>query len=300
MLSVLVDVIVPVLLVAAVGGLVGRRVGLSVDTLSTAAFWLFSPALVFVSIAGVRVPAGDVGRMAVVAVLVFVANVVLALVWSRLRGLEPGARAAAVVSSAVPNQGNLGLPMAQLAFGQRGLQIGVLIWVIGVVLATSLGITAGTIAKGGHSHLSALAAPFRFPSIYAAIAGLAVNLGDVTLPVAIQESLDTLAVAAIPCMLLVLGLSFHLPRPDHLVEPLAISVNRLVIGPLLAWPLAIAVGLDGISESTSIMMAGMPTAVMTTIIVLQLGLRTELAVRSVVVSTLASVASLTVLLTLLR
>jgi predicted permease len=180
------------------------------------------------------------------------------------------------------------------------LQIGVLIWVIGVVLATSAGITAGTIAKGGHSHLSALTAPFRYPSIYAAIAGLIVNLGDITLPVALQESFDTLAAAAIPCMLLVLGLSFHVPRPDHLVEPVAISVNRLVIGPLVAWPLALAVGLDGISESTSIMMAGMPTAVMTTIIVLQLGLRTELAVRAVIVSTLASVATLTVLLTLLR
>ena len=300
MLSVLVDVIVPVLLVAAVGGVVGRRLGLSVDTFSSAVFWLFSPALVFTSIAGVQLAAGDVAKIVVVAIAVFVVNVAVAAMWSWFRGSDPETRACAVVAGAVGNQGNLGLPMARLAFGERGLQIAVVIWVIGIVLAASAGITAGTVAKGGHTHLSALAAPFRFPTIYAAAIGLVVNLGDVTLPVAIHDSVSTLAAAAIPCMLVVLGLSFHLPRPDHLVEPLAVSANRLVVGPLVAWPLTAAVGLSGVTASTTIMLAAMPSAVMTTIIVLQLGMRSEVAVRAVVVSTLLSVVSLTVLITLLR
>lgn len=300
MLNVLVDVVVPVMLVAALGGIVGRRLGLSVDTFSTAVFYLFSPALVFVSIAGVQVEAGDVGKLVFVAVTVFLANIAVALAWSWFRGSDPETRACAVVSGAIANQGNLGLPMARLAFGERGLQIAVVIMVIGVVLSSSVGITAGTVAKGGHTHLSALVAPFRYPSIYAAVAGLVVNVGDISLPVAIRDSVETLSDASIPCMLVVLGLSFAVPKPDHLVEPLAVSANRLVVGPLLAWPLTAAVGLGGITASTSIMMAGMPTAVMTTIIVLQLGMRSELAVRAVVVSTLASIASLTVLITLLR
>ena len=120
------------------------------------------------------------------------------------------------------------------------------------------------------------------------------------MPVAIRDTVDTLADAAIPCMLVVLGLSFHLPKRDHLTEPFAASVNRLVVGPLAAWPLAAAVGLGGVTSSTTIMMAGMPTAVVTTILALQLGLRSELAVRAVVVSTALSVVSLTVLITLLR
>jgi predicted permease len=168
------------------------------------------------------------------------------------------------------------------------------------VLWSSLGITAGTIAKGGHTRLSALTAPLRYPSIYAALAGLAVNVGEITLPVAIDDAVESLAQASIPCMLVVLGLSFRMPRVEHLEEPLAVSANRLVIGPLAAWPLTALVGLGGITASTQIMMAGMPTAVMTTILALQLGLRSELAVRVVIVSTLCSIVTLTVLITLLR
>jgi predicted permease len=233
-------------------------------------------------------------------VLVFFANIAVALTWTRLRGADAHTRAAAIVGGAVANQGNLGLPMARLAFGERGLQIAVVIMVVGQILTSSVGVAAGTMAKGEHSHLSALAAPFRYPTIYAAVAGLLVNVTGVKLPVPFADSLDTLAQAAIPCMLLVLGLSFRLPKPGHLVDPIAVSANRLLVGPLVAWPLTAGVGLAGVTASTSIMMAGMPTAVMTTIIALQIGLRGDLTVRAVVVSTLVSAATLTVLITLLR
>ena len=86
----------------------------------------------------------------------------------------------------------------------------------------------------------------------------------------------------------------------YLAEPLAACVNRLVIGPLVAWPLAAAIGLGGVTARTSIMMAGMPTAVMSTILAIELDARAELVVRTVVLSTLLSIASLTVLITILR
>lgn len=299
-LDVLLEVIAPVLLVATVGGVVGRWLGLSVDTLSNVVFYLFSPALVFTAIAYAQVAADDVGRILVVALGVFLVNVACASAWGWSRGTDPETRAVAVISSAAPNQGNMGLPMAQLAFGARGLQVAVVIWVIGTVVWSSLGIAAGMVAKGGHTRLSALATPFRFPTIYAALLGLVVNVGEISLPVAIGDSVDTLADAAIPCMLVVLGLSFRLPEAHHLAEPVAASVNRLVIGPLAAWPLTALVGLEGVTASTAILLAGMPAAVMTTILALQLGLRTELAVRVVIVSTALSILSLTVLITLLR
>jgi predicted permease len=101
-------------------------------------------------------------------------------------------------------------------------------------------------------------------------------------------------------MLVVLGLQFRRPKLDDLTEPIATCVNRLVIGPLAAWPLAALLGLHGVPGRTSIMMSGMPTAVMTTILAVELDARPELAVRNVVLTTLVSIASLTVLITLLR
>lgn len=300
MLDVLYEVVLPVLVVAAVGGIVGQRLGFSTETMSKAVFHLFSPCLVFTSIAGTEVSSGEIGRLFAVAAIVFGANAVLSFSWSALRRSDPATRAATVLTGSVVNQGNLGLPMARLAFGEAGLEVAVVIFVVSVLLWSSAGIALGSLASGVHSPRGAILAPLRYPSIYAAAAGALVNITNIDLPVVVSESASTLGQASIPCMLVVLGLQFRRPRLDELVEPTASCVNRLLIGPLLAWPLTAAMGLRGVPGHTSIMMAGMPTAVMATILAAQLKARVELVVDTVIISTLVSIVSLTVLISILR
>ncbi|HEX7094308.1 MAG TPA: AEC family transporter [Acidimicrobiales bacterium] len=300
MLDVFLEVVLPVPLVAALGGYASRRLGFSLDTLSKAVFYLFSPCLVFTSIAEIEVSGGDIARLVAVTVAVFVANAIVAFAWSTVVRSDRSTRAAAVLQSCVVNQGNMGLPMAALAFGDAGLRIAVVVFVTGVLLWSSAGIALASLARGAHSPRRALLAPLRYPSIYAAVAGALINALDVDLPVAIEASTRTLGDASVPTMLVVLGMQFRWPRLDDVAEPLAASVNRLVIGPLVAWPIAAALGLSGVNARTSIMMAGMPTAVMSTILAIELDARPELVVRTVIASTLLSIASLTVLISILR
>jgi predicted permease len=294
------EVVLPVLLVAMAGGIVGRRLAFSTETLSKAVFYLFSPCLVFVSIADIELSGGDIGRLIAVAVGVFIVNAIVASVWSSARRSDRATRASAVLAACVVNQGNMGLPMARLAFGEAGLAIAVVMFVTGVVLWSSVGIALGAWARGTHTGARVALAPLRYPSIYAAALGSFINIANIDLPTLIRESTVSLADASIPCMLVVLGLQFRRPRLDDLAEPLATCANRLLIGPLAAWPLATLIGLEGIPARTSIMMAGMPTAVMTTILAIELDARPELAVRNVVLTTILSIGSLTVLITLLR
>jgi predicted permease len=300
LLDVFFEVVLPVLAVAAAGGIVGRRLGFSLETMSKAVFYLFSPCLVFTSIAEIQLSGGDIARLVLVAVAVFAANAIVAFGWSIARRSDRETRAAGVLSTCVVNQGNMGLPMAALAFGEAGLQIAVVVFVAGVLLWSSAGIALGSLARGTHSPRRAMAAPFRYPSIYAAVAGAIVNVTDFDLPVALAESTRSLGQASVPSMLVVLGLQFRRPRLDDLAEPVASSVNRLVIGPLVAWPIGALIGLGGVTARTSIMMAGMPTAVMSTILAIELDARPELVVRTVIVSTLLSIASLTILIGILR
>ncbi len=299
-LDVLLEVVLPVLMVAAVGGLVGRRFGFDTDTFSKAVFNLFSPCLVFMSIAQIELGASDIGRLVGVAAIVFFANALAAWLWGVLRRADPATRATNILTASVVNQGNMGLPMAKLAFGDAGLQIAVVIFVTGVVLWSSAGIALGSLASSTGSRRRALTAPLRYPSIYATVLGGLVNVTNVKLPVVIAESARTLGQASIPCMLVILGLQFHWPRLDDLGDPLATSVNRLVLGPLVAWPAATALGLRGLTSHTSIMMAGMPTAVMTTILATELAGKPALAVRTVIVTTLLAIPTLTVLIAILR
>ncbi|MGE3835200.1 MAG: AEC family transporter [Acidimicrobiia bacterium] len=297
MLRVFLDVILPVVLVAVAGGVVGRRLGLDVAPFSAAVFNLFNPCLVFTLIAGIELDAGDVGRVVAVGVAVFASNVGLAQAWSRLRGDDARTVAGLSLASAVANQGNLGLPISRLALGGAGLEIAVVTFVTGVVLWTTAGVAAASVGRGGGLR-QVLVAPFRYPAVYAALAGTVVNVANVRLPVLVEESVGTLADASIPCMLLVLGLQLHLPSRGDLVDPVVASVNRLLVGPLLAAPFAALIGLDGVPWKAVVIAAGMPTAVMVTVVAQQLDAHPELGVRSVMVSTVASIVTLTVLIAL--
>jgi predicted permease len=157
-------------------------------------------------------------------------------------------------------------------------------------------VAAASFGRGGARR--ALTAPFRYPAVYAAFLGAIVNLTNVHVPVLIHESVGTLADASIPCMLLVLGLQLHLPSRRDLVDPMVASANRLLLGPLFAAPLAAAIGLDGVPWKAVVIAAGMPTAVMVTVVAQQLDAHPELGVRSVMVSTIASIVTLTVLISL--
>lgn len=298
MLNVVGTVIAPVFAVAAIGALVGHRLGFSIDTLSKAVFYLFSPALVFRYTSTLQLEPGVIARITVVCVVVFAANTLVAFLWSQARGHDHRTRAASMLTAAVANQGNLGLPVAKLAFGNAGLQVAVLVYVVGVTLWSSAGIAIGSV---GHVDVrKAVLAPFRYPSIYAAIGGALVNISNVNLPTIVEEPATELAGAAIPVMLLVLGLQFSAHGGRELFEPAAWSLNRLVIGPLVAWPTVVLLGLDHVTGGTAILMCGMPSAVMVIVLAAELGSRPDLAVRTVVVSTAMSIPTLSVLVWLVR
>jgi malate permease and related proteins len=297
---VLLDVVAPVLIVAFIGGVVGRRVGMATETMSRAVFYLFSPALVFTSLSTIKAGSGDVARLVGIAVGVFIMNVVVSTLWGTLRHHDRPTRATSLLSNSVVNHGNMGLPMARLAFGEAGLQLAVVIFVTGVVLWATFGIMLANAVAGRGTWRTSLRAPLKYPSIYAAGLGVIVNGFEIHLPTFITDSTKSLGQASIPCMLVVLGLQFRRPDVRQLFEPAAVAVNRLVLGPLGAWGIAAAIGLHGTPAKIGILLCGMPTAVMTTILARELDGKPELAVNTVLVTTLASIGSLTVLISLLR
>lgn len=298
MLDVFLEVILPVALVAVVGGVAGRRLGLPVEPFSKAVFFLFSPCLTFTLIVGIELDGDDVARVVAVCVAVFAVNVIVAQVWARLRGEDARTIAGLSLASSVANQGNLGLPISLLALGERGLEVAALTFVTGVVLFSSAGVAVAL--AGRDSARQAIVAPLRFPAIYAAGAAVLVNLTNVELPLAVDSAVGTLADASIPTMLVVLGLQLHVPPRLELGLPLAASANRLLVGPAVAWAVGAAVGLDGVPWKAVVIAAGLPTAVMVTVLATQLDARPDLGVRSVIVSTALSVLTLTVLVSLVR
>ncbi|MEI6665274.1 MAG: AEC family transporter [Chloroflexota bacterium] len=294
------EVVLPVALVAIAGGLVGSWRKVALQPVSALVFYLFSPMLVFHSLATTHLSAGASLRIIGVMLATYIAMFVVSIIYSMVRRHEASMRAGFALAATSPNAGNMGLPVAMLAFGQAGFDVAVMNFVAGAILANSGGIAIASMASGG-SRLEALRAPFRYPSVYAALAGAVVNVFHLQLPPVIDTPVATLAAAAVPVMLVVLGLQLkQAVGLDRLPDLIALNVVRLTVAPVVAWFVASALGLEGISRGTLVVLSAMPTAVIATIVATEFGAQPTFVTRAVVTTTIVAMASLTVLITLVR
>jgi predicted permease len=115
-----------------------------------------------------------------------------------------------------------------------------------------------------------------------------------------MNTVEIVADGAIPTMLVVLGMnmadmdglaSWRLALP-------AVSL-RLLVAPLLAVLAAGLIGLNGLSYSTSIIEASMPTAVITSVIATEYEVQPPVVTSIVVLTTLLSPITLALVITLL-
>ena len=296
MLDVFLDVIAPVLVMAALGGFVGRRFGVPAEVVSNLSFNLFGPALVFATLSTIELT-GTTARTALATVAMSTSFAVISLAVSVVRRHDAPTRASLALGAAFWNAGNMGLPVALLAFGEAGLEIGVLIFVVASVWGNSAGVVLASLAGG--SARDALVAPLRVPALWAAITGLTFNAADADIPAIVAAPADTLAGAAIPAMLVVLGLQFSADAGDDGASDVAqVTIIRLVIGPLVALGITELVGLGGLPQDVLVVGGGMPIAVMTVILATQYGARATLLSRAIIVTTLLSIVTLTVLIDL--
>jgi hypothetical protein len=101
-------------------------------------------------------------------------------------------------------------------------------------------------------------------------------------------------------MLLILGLQLSRTRVRGQIGPILLAtVTRLAVAPLVAFPLVALLGLSGLARQVSIVEASMPTAVMGGVLATEFGGDAEFTTAVILVSTLASIVSLSVLLSML-
>jgi predicted permease len=256
------------------------------------------PALVFTSLLAVDFHSEEPIKITLFTFVLAAAMLAVAFVFVRAARLDRVTSSAFMLTAAFPNLGNYGLSVVLLAYGREGLAVGVIL----LAVQSLYGITfAIFIASSGSASLRrSLAEVFRQPMIYAVIAGLTFNLTGVPVPGFLSSALALPSQAAIPLMLLVLGM--HFAGTTGIEQPRLVSVavvNRLVVGTLVGWALTIALGMSGVARDVMIIGAAMPTAVFTILTATQFNARPRFVSDVVVVSTLASIVTVTAVLAVL-
>ncbi len=297
LLRIFVDVLTPVLAVAAVGAFAAKIWSLDYRPLSTIAYHFLAPAFVFrilVDPSGFDGPIlGMIGATIATVVIVFVFVRVL------LRNVPEERRVLDSMLGTFGNVGNLGFPIVLFALGDAALpEAGI------HFLATTIGVFVLGIAAAARLRASTATRAIRrvitTPVIAVAPFAIAFNVANVTLAPFAERFMNLLADAMIPVMLLTLGMQLMTVRVVPDVRRLGVlTLVKLAVAPAVFFGVSRLIGLTGDARNAGLLLAAMPSAVFVALISLEFDLESEVASAAILVTSLISIGTLGVLISLL-
>lgn len=303
-------VLLPVLLVAALGAVVQRALTLDVTSLSKLNIYLLVPALLLVKIYESSLNWGQIAGIAAAVLLpMAILGVPLYLLLPRRRAAGT-TTAAILIGGLVMNAGNFGLPVAELTYRTYGLffpgmqraEDGVAVQVLVVMMSSltiwCLGYSVLALAKG--DGLRGAAGYFKLPMIYVIAAAFLLRDTGVRVPGVLLEPLRMVGDAAIPVMLIILGAQLaqraRWPR-WRIIGP--VMVVKLALVPAVTAAVCWGMGLWPWPAAQIVLGMAAPTAVNTLLLTLELDGDADLAADCVFWTTIGSAVSVTVILMLL-
>ena len=214
---------------------------------------------------------------------------------------------ALIIACSFGNILSIGLSVLQPLYGDEAarfavyadiLGVSMLFWSFGAGLASVWGEVEG--GGDGFSLATFLRSFSRLPPVWAFAAGFAVNLLGLPNPIVIDRTAELLGQAAVPAMLLTIGMSLSPAALRKRPGLLAVAcLLKLVLMPALVAALCLPfLGRSELSVSI-ILLAGMPTMMATVMLSERYGLDTELLASVLVATTLLYFAVLPVWLWLL-
>lgn len=297
-IQVFINVVLPVLLIAGAGALMHKFKPLQTSSLSQSILYLFSPALVFHGLATTEMPLENLRMILIFSVILLLALFVLGNISASIFSIKGNDKKALVIAGIFMNAGNYGLPVAYFAFGEEGFATAIIFFVIQAILGWTVGIFLAS--RGSQSNIKAILTVFKVPTTYAAIFGFLAGAYSLEIPSWLLSSTDVLGDAAIPAMLIILGIQIASSSKFHHIKPIIVaSVIRLIISSLLAYIIATALNISPLDSKILIVVSGMPTAVFTIILATEYGGDPELSSSIVITSTLASLFSVTLMLSII-
>jgi len=254
--------------VVGLGYVVGRTGVLgegAVEVLSRTAFFVATPALLFVILAGANVRAVFSAGLVVTAVTSTVVCLLYVPV-GVLRHRPAGETALASMASGYVNSGNLGLPIAAYALGDATAVVPVMLFQLAVMTPVFTTLLLKLLTEGadgrGSRIGSTVVASLTNPIALATFAGLVVSLTGITVPEMVLAPIKLVADLTVPAMLLAFGISLRgaaLPGAgEERVLLGAVLLLKNVVHPALA--LGLLLGIRGHALLAVVVCAALPTA----------------------------------------
>ncbi|HYF94079.1 MAG TPA: AEC family transporter [Symbiobacteriaceae bacterium] len=292
LLQAMVNTVLPVFLLAGLGWVARRVLKVDVKDPATIAVYLLTPGLMANSILRAEIVSAEIGRIVAFGLLFTGAMILLTLTVGRVLGWRPVERNAAVLSTCFMNCANFGLPVVLFAFGQDGFDRAAVFVVLESLLMYTLAVYFA--ARGHLDWRQSLTAVFKLPMVWAAGAALLVRLTGTQLPEVVTKPIELLANGALVLFVIILGMQVAgIQLKGARVKIGLATVLRLVVAPVIAMAIVAWLKPEPLTGKVLVLESAMPTAVNTTLLAVQFGSEPDQVSGATLVSTLASLLTLT-------
>ena len=246
------QIILPVFGVVAVGWVYGRTARPEIGWVNRMNMEVFVPALILSSLSRRDFSLRENQALILGAAVVVLASGVLAWPVARLLKVSPRTFVPPMMFN---NSGNMGLPLALLAFGEGRLPAAVALFVTSNLLQFTVG-TYIVRRDAHHFHL------LRSPIVLATLAGVGLSLLGWSLPGAAGTAVEMLGQVSLPLMLFSLGVRMVDVTLRDWPVGLAGAVVRPLVGLAIALPMGRALGLGPVPHGMLVLFASLPPAVL--------------------------------------
>ncbi len=252
MLIRIVSILFPLFAITALGYFVGKRLKPDMSHANKLNMDVFVPALVFAALANKEFHISEYMPLLGATLIMVLGAGVLGWVTARIAKVDPRTF---VPPQMFNNCGNLGLPLAVLAFGDEALAPAVVMFMVSNLLHFSFGAWL-------LDHNIRIATVWRVPSVLATMAGLVVAVSGVEVWSPLMLAIKMLGDIAIPLMLFALGVRLNDSRITSVGLGVFAAVVRPVTGMLLAWGVMLLIDLPPREQALLLVFGALPPAVL--------------------------------------
>ena len=297
--SVFASDLLPIFVIAGAGFALARWLNASAVTLTHVVFYALLPCFAFRLLISSVATGRQFGLMVLLAVLVMLAMAAVGALLSLVLRLSRAESTVLLLVVMFSNGGNYGLPVVSFAFGEDALSYGTVFFLTGSVLTNTVG--AFLAAAGRRSLRTAATSMLRMPAIYGMIAAGVVLATGIAVPTPLLRPVTMLSDAALPVMILVLGMQLERASAPKRLGLVAVAVCvSLLVAPLVALGLTSLFHVTGAARQAVVVLSSMPVAVATTILAVEFDASPDFVTSAVFLSTLLSPITLTPLIAYLR
>ncbi|MFP8777606.1 AEC family transporter [Hydrogenophaga sp. RWCD_12] len=246
------DVIIPVFLIVAIGYVYARRKAPDMSVFNRIALDVLAPVLVYSALSSRDFHLASHVPLLIGGTVLILGSGLLAWPVAKLFGAQPRTLVPVAMFN---NCGNMGLPLALLAFGPQNFGAAVALFSVSNLFHFSIGARITSASARTRDLLTS-------PLMIGTALGFASALTDIRPPDVLLSGLKLLGDALLPMMLFALGVRLTSLTRAGLALGLLGALARPLIGLAIGIPLAWALGIEGAARGQLLLFAALPPAVM--------------------------------------